>query len=68
MPWSSQCAVAGFLQGHQLSYCGAEAVPRCPGEVPQLPFSMAVVSLLCWCNRLFVARGNSTGAVIGQVC
>ena len=28
---------------------------------------MAVVSLLCWCNRLFVARGNSTGAVIGQV-
>ena len=26
------------------------------------------VSLLCWCNRLFLARGNSTDAVIGQVC
>ena len=38
MPWSRQCAVAGSLQDRRLSYCGAEAVPRCPGETPQLFF------------------------------
>ena len=62
MPWSTQCAVAGYLQGHQLSYCGAEAVPRCPGEVPQLPFSMAVVSPVC-----AGATGCSLPVVIPQV-
>ena len=31
-------SAAGSLQDRRLSYCGAEAVPRCPGETPQLFF------------------------------
>ena len=31
-------SAAGSLQDRRLSYCGAEAVPRCPGETPQLVF------------------------------
>ena len=44
------------------------ALRRGPGEIPQLLFSWWSMSLLCWCSRLFVARGNRTGAVLGQFC
>ena len=35
-------SAAGYLQDRRLSYCGAKAVPRCPGDSP-VGFSMVVV-------------------------
>ena len=46
-----KCRSRSYSSGRRLTCCGAEANPHGFGEIPQLPYTWWLMSLLCSCNR-----------------